>query len=105
MCIGVPMKVVECNDHMAVCESGARRERLNILLVGPQAAGTWVLSFQGSAVRVMTDDEAQQTNAALAALEAATNGVGDLDAFFADLTAREPVLPPHLRPDTKESET
>lgn len=105
MCVGVPLQVVECDDQIAVCEAGDRRERLNIMLIGPQPAGTWVLSFQGSAIRVMSEDEARQTHAALAALDAAMNGSGDLDAFFADLTAREPVLPPHLAPQRKESKT
>jgi hypothetical protein len=54
---------------------------------------------------VISADEAQQTRSALAALDAARNGSDDLDAFFADLTAREPSLPPHLRPQPKESST
>ena len=103
MCIGVPLQVIECDEQIAVCEADGRRERLNIMLVGLQAAGTWVLAFQGSAIRVISADEAQQTRTALAALDAARNGSDNLDAFFADLTAREPSLPPHLRPQPKES--
>ena len=105
MCVGVPLQVVECDDQFAVCEAGGRRERLNIMLIGPQPAGTWVLSFQGSGIRVISEDEAQQTRTALAALDAARNGNDDLDVFFADLTAREPSLPPHLRSQLKESKT
>ncbi len=62
-------------------------------------AGTWVLAHQGSALRTMSEDEALRTGEALAALEAALAG-NDVDAFFADLVAREPTLPPHLK-DTK----
>jgi hydrogenase expression/formation protein HypC len=105
MCIGVPLQVIECDDQTAVCEADGRRERLNIMLVGPQATGTWVLAFQGSAIRVMAEDEAWQTRTALAALDAARNGNDDLDAFFADLTTREPSLPPHLHSQLKEPKT
>ena len=68
-----------------------------MLLVGEQPPGTWVLAFQGSAVRVLTAEEAAQTNAALDALEAVLAGAADLDAYFADLVDREPALAGHLR--------
>lgn len=103
MCVGVPLQVVDCDEQFAVCEADGRRERLNVMLVGQQPAGTWLLAFQGSAVRVMSEDEALQTRAALAALDAAMNGTDDFSAFFADLAAREPTLPPHLVPRPKES--
>jgi hydrogenase expression/formation protein HypC len=102
MCIGIPLQVVSCDDQTALCEADGRRERLNALLIGPQPAGTWVLAFQGSALRVLDPEEAAQTRAALAALHSARAGGTDLDHFFADLTAREPTLPPHLRPAHKE---
>jgi hydrogenase assembly chaperone HypC/HupF len=86
MCIGIPLQVIECDEQIAVCEADGRRERLNIMLVGPQAAGTWVLAFQGSAIRVISADEAQQTRAALAALDAARNGSDDL--MRSSLTSR-----------------
>ena len=47
----------------------------------------------------LSADEAAQTNAALAALEAAMAGEQALDGFFADLIEREPQLPAHLRRD------
>ena len=103
MCIGIPLQVIECDGETAVCGADGRQERLNLMLVGPQVAGTWLLAFQGSAIRVISDDEALQTRAALAALDAALNGADDLDAFFGDLAVREPSLPPHLVPPAKES--
>lgn len=103
MCVGIPLQVVECDEQIAVCEADGRRERLNILLLGPQPVGTWVLSFQGSAIRVMSAEEAQQTRTALAALGAAHDGHTDLDHFFADLLGREPTLPAHLQTTPKES--
>lgn len=96
MCIGVPMQVVSCEDSMAVAEARGRRERLNLMLTGDQPAGTWVLAYQGSAVRVLSAEEARQTTAALDALDAAMGG-SNVDAFFADLVDREPELPAHLR--------
>lgn len=106
MCIGIPLQVVTGDEQTAECAAGGRTERLNMLLVGPQPPGTWVLAFQGSALRVMTPDDAAQTRAALAALDAALNGGSgaDLDLYFADLAAREPELPPHLRPTSKDTQ-
>jgi len=97
MCVGIPMRVVSSEDGMAECEGRGRRERLNAMLLGELAPGEWILAYQGSAVRVMTEDEAQQTNQALDALDAAFDGSDDFDAFFGDLVGREPVLPPHLK--------
>jgi hydrogenase expression/formation protein HypC len=97
MCVGVPMQVIHCEEGMAVVEGRGRRERLNLMLTGEQPEGTWVLAYQGSAVRVLTEDEARQTSAALDALDAAFRGESDVDAFFADLVDREPVLPAHLK--------
>jgi hypothetical protein len=45
----------------------------------------------------MTPEEAAETTAALAALEAVMAGEHDVDAFFADLVDREPPLPPDLK--------
>ena len=103
MCIGIPMQVIECDEATALCDAGGRSERLNVMLVGPQPAGAWLLAYQGSAVRVLSEDEALQTRAALAALEAVRSGSGDLDVYFADLAARAPTLPPHLRPVTERT--
>ena len=96
MCVGIPMRVLSCEDGMAECEGRGRRERLNAMLLGELRPGAWVLAYQGSAVREMTEDEARQTSNALDALDAAVNG-GNIDAFFADLVGREPTLPPHLK--------
>lgn len=100
MCVGIPMQVERCEDGMAECAGRGRRERLNAMLLGDLPCGSWVLAYQGSAVRPLTEDEARQTNDALDALEAAASGNGNLDAFFADLVGREPILPSHLK-DTK----
>jgi len=106
MCIGIPLQVVSGDEQVAECAAGGRSERLNMLLVGAQPPGTWVLAFQGSALRVMPEEEALQTRAALAALDAALAGDAgqqDFDLYFADLAAREPELPPHLRTAQEDS--
>lgn len=99
MCIGIPMQVLENAHGMALCEGRGQRERLNLMLVGEQPPGTWVLAFQGSAVRVLSPEEAAATSDALDALDAVLAGAGGMDRFFADLLDREPQLPEHLRGD------
>lgn len=97
MCVGIPMRVLSSEDGMAECEGRGRRERINAMLLADLAPGAWVLAYQGSAVRALSEDEARQTNAALDALDAAMNGGADIDGFFADLLGREPSLPSHLK--------
>jgi len=58
----------------AWCEGRGDRQRLDTLLVGPRPAGSWVLAFRGSALRIMSPEDAVQTNAALDALEVALVG-------------------------------
>ncbi len=98
MCIGVPMQVVESGPDWAWCEADGRRERLDMVLVGPQQVGTWVLAFQGGARQVMDTLQAQQARAGRQALAAVLAGHHNVDVFFADLVDRTPQLPEHLRP-------
>jgi hydrogenase expression/formation protein HypC len=98
MCIGMPMQVVNMESETAAwCVDGDERVLLDMMLVGPQSAGTWVLAFQGAARQVMTANDAAQTRVALQALSAALAGQSDVDRFFPDLAGREPQLPEHLR--------
>jgi hydrogenase assembly chaperone HypC/HupF len=85
MCIGIPMQVVNPGIGAAWCEGRGQRRQLDMLLVGDQPPGTWVLAFNGAARRVLDADEAAQTGAALDALEAALAGARDFDAYFGDL--------------------
>jgi hydrogenase assembly chaperone HypC/HupF len=99
MCIGVPLQVqsVDGDGDFALCADGDVQERLDLRLVGPQPVGTWVLSFQGAARRVLDAEQAAQIRAALQALHAALIGdAASIDVLFADLVDREPQLPPHL---------
>lgn len=92
------MTVVEDLGGEALCERNGVRERVSMLLVGPQPAGTKILAHLGAAVRVLGDLEAQQIDDALEAVEAALRGE-NVDHLFADLVDREPQLPDFLRPD------
>jgi hydrogenase expression/formation protein HypC len=97
MCIGTPMQVISAAGQVALCEGRGQRQMLDCALIGAAQAGTWVLGFRGAAMRTMTPDEAAQTNAALDALAAVLAGERNVDAHFADLVGREPVLPLHLQ--------
>ncbi|MEL6205845.1 MAG: HypC/HybG/HupF family hydrogenase formation chaperone [Pseudomonadota bacterium] len=95
MCVGIPLQIRSCTGLAATASDGSRRETLDMSLVGPQPAGTWVLSFLGAAREVISDDEARLIAEALAGLERVMAG-GDLGDAFADLDGRTPSLPPHL---------
>jgi hydrogenase expression/formation protein HypC len=108
MCIGVPMRIERGDgvaaEAVAAAAGGATEwHTLDMMLVGPQPPGTWVLAFHGAARRVLDPLEARQIQDALAALAIA---LGDgtasaqpgIDALFADLVDRTPQLPEHLRP-------
>ena len=97
MCIGFPMRVESVDGAMAICERRGLRQRVSLALVDDAPVGTWILAYQGTAVRTMTPEEAAETAAALDALEAVMAGEQDVDLFFADLVGREPQLPPHLK--------
>jgi len=101
MCMGIPVKVVEMRGSYALCESDGEQQLIDMLLVGEQPAGTWVLNFLGAAREVMSADQAQATRQALQAMSLVMQqGVESstaFDALFADLIDREPPLPEHLR--------
>ncbi len=100
MCLGIPMQVIECQGFTALCRGRGGIRRLDLSLVGEQAAGTWLLSFIDAAREVIDAESAALINAALDGLEAVMAGelqAGDLDRHFADLIGRTPELPPHLR--------
>ena len=91
------MCIESVEGAMAVCVRRGARERISLALVDLPPPGTWILAWQGTAVRTMTPQEAADTTAALDALAAVMAGEGDVDAYFADLADREPQLPPHLQ--------
>ncbi len=96
MCLGIPVQVIETGAHFARCAGRDGEVRVDLSLVGPQPAGTWLLTFLDAAREVIDAERAVAINAALDALTAAHGGATDFSAFFADLD-REPQLPEFLR--------
>jgi hydrogenase expression/formation protein HypC len=97
MCIGEPLRVVADDGRFAWCEGDGPRESLDMILIGAQPIGTWVLAFNGAARQVLSETEAARVRAGRQALAAVLAGDGSVDAYFADLVGREPQLPAHLR--------
>lgn len=102
MCIGVPMRVVESLPGRALCDAGAGELWvIDMLLVGEQPPGTWVLTFLDAAREVVPAEQAELVRKALHALKLAGAGEATtdaIDALFPDLAGRTPELPAHLRP-------
>ncbi|PWC34380.1 HypC/HybG/HupF family hydrogenase formation chaperone [Azospirillum sp. TSO35-2] len=92
MCIGIPLRLDAVDGIAGRTADGIA---IDLSLLPDTRPGDWVLSFLGAARRALDPDEAAQIRAALAAMAAALEGERDDDAF-ADLTGREPTLPPHL---------
>ena len=99
MCLGIPMQVIAPEGFGAHCQGPEGERWIDLMLVGPQAPGTWLLTFLGAAREVIDAERAEQILAALAALGAAQAGEQDFSAFFADLE-REPQLPDFLKPSS-----
>lgn len=99
MCVGIPLQVLRSEESRALCRDRDGGEVwIDLLLVGAQPPGTWLMSFLGTAREVIDADTAQRTLAALAALDTLmAGGEADLDAAFADLVNREPQLPDFLK--------
>ena len=88
MCIGTPVRIIEPGEGMARCTGRNGEESVNMMLVGPQPEGTWVLNFLGSAREVLTAEEAATINRALDGIEAIMRGDDDvnLDDYLPDHT-------------------
>jgi hydrogenase expression/formation protein HypC len=97
MCVGLPMMVLEADEHFASCERRGERRRVSLMLVGAVPAGTQVLVHIDAAVRVLDAAEAGLIDDALDGVEAALDG-RPFEHLFADLIDREPELPDFLKP-------
>lgn len=90
MCLGIPMQVVAADGFLAICEGRGERRRVNMMLVGEQPEGTWVLVHLDSAREVLDETSAAQITEGLEALERVLRGES-IEGMFADLlTYREP---------------
>ncbi len=89
MCVGVPMKIIECGFGMAVCDHNGVRKEINTMLVGEPEPGAWVLVFIDAAREVIPEADAMKINDALKALDVVMSGGTDIDHLFADLTGAD----------------
>ncbi len=87
MCIGVPVQIVESGDLVALCRGRNGEERVNMMLIGAQPEGSWVLNFLGSARDVLSEQDALDINRALDGLYAIMTGETDvdIDSYFPGL--------------------
>ena len=63
-----------------------RRERINMMLIGAQPVGTWILASLGLAKETVDDENRALIEDALAALDESLHGDYDPASHFADLT-------------------
>lgn len=86
MCVGIPVKIIRSGEFVALCKGRNGEEKVNMMLIGPQTKGTWVLNFLGSAREVLSEEEAMQINKALDGLSAIMSGQDiEVKDYFPDL--------------------
>ena len=87
MCLSIPMQVKEWqgDGEFAWVERPGRRECVNMMLVGPQPVGTWLLTSLGLARDVLEPEQLAQIEDALAALAASLDGTYEPGRHFLDL--------------------
>lgn len=87
MCVGVPVQIVKSGECISTCTGRNGVEQVNMMLVGPQPVGTWVLNYLGSAREVLTEIDALNIDKALDGLAAIMSGESDIDidAYFPGL--------------------
>lgn len=88
MCIGIPMQVIGLEPGHVQCDWRGERRRVRTALIGEVNVGDWVLVFIDSAQERITPERAQEVNATLDLLAAASAGLAaDAQAAF-DLPSR-----------------
>lgn len=90
MCLSIPKQVVawEGEGDFAWVERNGEREQLNMMLLGPQPIGTWVLASLGLAKEVVEPDQLVLIEEALSALAASLDGDYDAKQYFQDLDSK-----------------
>jgi hydrogenase expression/formation protein HypC len=85
------MQVVEARGFHALCRGRGGEELVNMMLVGPQPAGSWILNFLGSAREVLSEEDARNADRALDALAAVMAGAEtiDYDHYFPGIDGGE----------------
>lgn len=96
MCIGLPMQLITKDGTRGRARYRGAEENVDLSLTAEATPGDFLLVFLGAARSVIDAAFAAQVQDALAAVEAVAEGKS-IDFAFADLTNREPELPPHLQ--------
>lgn len=91
MCVGIPVQVIEAGEFFCRCRGRNGEEQVNMMLIGSQPAGTWLLNFLGSAREVITAEDAENINKALDGLAEIMGGAEsiDVDYYFPGLSTAE----------------
>lgn len=87
MCLSIPKQVVawEGEGDFAWVERNGQREFLNMMLLGPQPIGTWVLTSLGLAKEVVEPEQLALIEEALSALAASLDGDYKAGDYFQDM--------------------
>ncbi len=88
MCIGIPMRVLEGGEVVALCEGRGERQRINMMMVGDCPPGSWVLTFLGAARDRLTEEEAREINQTLDEIEAVLRGDFGFEGRLPDFAGR-----------------
>jgi hydrogenase expression/formation protein HypC len=90
MCLSIPKQVVawEGEGDFAWVERNGQREFLNMMLLGPQPIGTWVLTSLGLAKEVVEPEQLVLIEEALTALAASLDGDYEASRYFQDMASR-----------------
>jgi hydrogenase expression/formation protein HypC len=82
--------VIASDGFVARCRGRNGEEWVNLMLVGPQPEGTWLLNFLGSAREVLSEEDARNADKALDALSAVMAGEEgiDFDSYFPGLGSK-----------------
>ena len=81
------MQIVEDLGFFARCRGRNGEAQVNMMLIGPQPVGTWIVNFLGSARDVISAEDAEKIDSALDALSAIMGGASteEIDRYFPDL--------------------
>ncbi len=79
MCVGTPVQVMQSHELMSVCRGRNGIEHVNMLLLGQQPVGTWVIAFLGWAREVIDEQQARDIDLALDGLQQLMDGADVID--------------------------
>ena len=90
MCLSIPKQVVawEGEGDFAWVERNGQREFLNMMLLGPQPIGTWVLTSMGLAKETVEPEQLALIEEALTALAASLDGDYEASQYFQDMNVK-----------------